>query len=821
MSANLSISDRPFSEFSPSYRPSDLNLNAQYKNQSPNVSQPSSVAAGKRPEPRSLTEPNGFGRVPEDQPSLIPVNRPPPVPAQQDYTAQNPWADTVSRGTPTSYEQKQPQDQPQNYFNQPPQPSQPFSAAEQQYSNQEVLYSDEEPPAFEGDRTYYTSEKNQVFGQVDGVISIHTEPRSNLLSNLGDVGPELPPRRTKAEEEPPPKPPRPQPTFESEEEIAKAQKQRAEFYQIRQINWLDATTKTMRQSPVLVQNANGPCPLLALVNAFTLSTPANVDSPLVRALRTREQITLGLLMDAIFDELTSARRGEIVQELPDVGQLYKFLVKLHTGMNVNPRFIAKAPPPPNLMDARNSMLHLPQSLNGDRKPGDFEETEEIHLYSTFGIPLIHGWLPPRAHNSYRALERHAITYEDAQNILFREEELEDKLSHEGLTQNEQQMLMDIGLIKHFLSSTATQLTGFGLDVISEALYPGAIAIFFRNDHFNTLYKHPLSNQLLTLVTDAGYATHDEIVWESLVDVSGEGCDFFAGDFRPVGNVPPEPSNSSSSRRSSRQTNQHHNQASVDSEGFTLVTPRRSKHTQNASTSEPPPLSPTVLQEDADLALALQLQEEEDDRARRASAGRESRIPPQHQPGSTMLNPNAPPTLNPLTQTRSHTGTSTPPSIVTQGRRNRASTSQSHPRQGSSQEIRPLIPPRTSRNQGVNRPVDDSGEAPPPSYDEAAKGRPYIPPDLNLGHHLDAGPPYAALDPSPSASSQRLGTTPPYMDSPIGDGSRRRPRVNIPGGSGNMPGGYPGGSYRGGNMTSPVSAGDGRRVKDRERECVVM
>jgi ubiquitin carboxyl-terminal hydrolase MINDY-1/2 len=819
MTASLTISDPPFSEFSPSYRPSDLNLNGQYQKMALGSSPPSSVAAGKRPQPVSPTEPNGIGHIAEEQPQLIPVA--PPIPVQQDYTVQNPWEDTLTQrdNQLRPYDQKPPPGPQPNYYNQPPPASRPFHNHHQESTQtQQIHYDDQRPPAFENQGYDFPAEKTQPFGQIDGA-KLSQRPwgedgRQDAFDDLDDFGPQLPPRPA---EQPPPKPPRPAPTFESKEELAKAQKQRSETYQIRQVNWLDATSNTLRQSPVLVQNANGPCPLLALVNAFSLSTPSNVDSALIKALRTREQITLGLLMDAIFDELTSGRRGEFAQDLPDVGDLYKFLVKLHTGMNVNPRFVSKRAPPPNLMDARNSILHLPQGLNSDRKPGDFEETEEIRLYSTFGIPLIHGWMPPRAHESYHALERNAKTYEDAQNILFREEELEDKLSHEGLSQDEHQMLLDIGLIKHFLSSTATQLTGFGLDVISESLYPGAIAIFFRNDHFNTLYKHPLSNQLLTLVTDAGYATHDEIVWESLVDVSGEGCDFFAGDFRPVGNVPPEPSNPSS-RRSSRQNNKHQNQASVDSEGFTLVTPRRSSHNRDAPASEPPPQSPAVLQEDADLALALQLQEEEDDRARRAS-----RTPTQRQPGSSMLNPNSSTPNNRLTQTRSHNNeTSTPPSIVTSGRRNRAATSQSHPRQGPPPEVRPAIPPRTSRNQGVNRPVDENDDAPPPSYEQAAKGRPYIPPEMNMGQNLDAGPPYAPLDPSPSASSLGLGTTPPYSGG-VDDGRRRRPRVNVPGPSSmaNMPGGYPGGRYRGGSMTSPVSALDNQRGREREKDCVVM
>jgi hypothetical protein len=55
----------------------------------------------------------------------------------------------------------------------------------------------------------------------------------------------------------------------------KTKRQRSETYQIKQINWHDASsTINPRRSPILIQNANGPCPLLALVNALIISTPA-------------------------------------------------------------------------------------------------------------------------------------------------------------------------------------------------------------------------------------------------------------------------------------------------------------------------------------------------------------------------------------------------------------------------------------------------------------------------------------------------------------------------------------------------------------------
>lgn len=110
--------------------------------------------------------------------------------------------------------------------------------------------------------------------------------------------------------------------------------QRSETYAIRHVNWTDYTGK-LRNSPILSQNENGPCPLLALVNALVISAEENAQTPVVKALQTREQISLGLLIQALFEELITCLGPD--DEFPDIEALSRFLTMLHTGMNVNPR----------------------------------------------------------------------------------------------------------------------------------------------------------------------------------------------------------------------------------------------------------------------------------------------------------------------------------------------------------------------------------------------------------------------------------------------------------------------------------------------------
>ncbi|KAL4978952.1 hypothetical protein BDW66DRAFT_6239 [Aspergillus desertorum] len=317
-------------------------------------------------------------------------------------------------------------------------------------------------------------------------------------------------------------------------DIAAQQEKRAETYSIRHISWKDSTG-TFRDSPILIQNQNGPCPLLALVNTLVLCAAGqNPQPPIVRALRSREQISLGLLIEALFDELTTRLGPD--DELPDIEALSRFLTMLHTGMNVNPRL----------------------TLEPNSVAGTFLETEDIKFYSTFGIPLVHGWLASPSTDACAALGRMGQYHEDIQLLPFRKQELEDRvLQGTTLSTEEERVMADIQAIQQFTDfENATQLSAFGLEQLSRTLQPGSFSILFRNDHFSTLYKHPQLQRLFTLVTDAGYSNHAEVVWESLVDVNGSNAGFFAGDFRLVSHSTPHESDPSGPRTSSHDVSKH-------------------------------------------------------------------------------------------------------------------------------------------------------------------------------------------------------------------------------------------------------------------------
>ncbi|GAD99930.1 DUF455 domain protein [Paecilomyces variotii No. 5] len=492
----------------------------------------------------------------------------------------------------------------------------------------------------------------------------------------------------------PPMPPRPQAAAAPSGAEAREKEKRAETYAIRHINWTDSTGK-LRESPVLVQNENGPCPLLALVNSLVLRADRNAGTPIVKALQTREQISLGLLIQALFDELTTCLAPD--EELPDIEALSRFLTMLDTGMNVNPRL----------------------TVESEHAAGSFYETNDIRLYGTFKVPLIHGWLASPSSEVHTALTRVAQYHEDIQLLQFRKEEIEDRVCRGGsVTPEEEQLMNDIHSILYFVDvENTTQLSVFGLDHLTARLAPGSISILFRNDHFSTLYKHPKWHRLFTLVTDAGYANHAEVVWESLVDVNGFNTEFFSGDFRPVGHAP------------SGSTSRGHTAARSDAS-------RRSGQQHHGS--------PSQEQTDADYAYALSLQFQEE-------AQRESDDTPGNQRRASA----------PLHTHVQATG---------RGVHNRSSSSISGGRPAGrghatsrSQDNRPHIP-RRNYAAAVNRPVDGADEAPPPSYEQAANGPAYVPPPGSPHHEmssssLNLSPPYLP-DQDVRRTRSQLGRRPP-------------------------------------------------------------
>ncbi|XP_044477030.1 ubiquitin carboxyl-terminal hydrolase MINDY-1 isoform X2 [Mangifera indica] len=84
------------------------------------------------------------------------------------------------------------------------------------------------------------------------------------------------------------------------------------------------------------------------------------------------------------------------------------------------------------------------------------------------------------------------------------------------------------LIKNFLKNSASQLTIYGLFCLQDGLKERELCVFFRNNHFSTMFKY--DRELYLLATDQGYINQPDLVWEKLNEVNGDTL-FMTSNFK--------------------------------------------------------------------------------------------------------------------------------------------------------------------------------------------------------------------------------------------------------------------------------------------------
>ena len=160
-------------------------------------------------------------------------------------------------------------------------------------------------------------------------------------------------------------------------------------------------------------------------------------------------------------------------------------------------------------------------------------------------------------------------------------------------EKEDAAMRDALLIQEFFHQNPSQLTVFGLSSIIDGLPDRQLAVFFRNNHFNVVLKSDAG--LFLLVTDQGYLWESDVVWEHLNNVDGD-TELLSWDLTPF---KPHGGNAATATTTTTTT--------------TLTAPPASQDAAMAQGG--------VVNEDADLALALQLQQEEEERLREAEERR--------------------------------------------------------------------------------------------------------------------------------------------------------------------------------------------------------
>ena len=178
------------------------------------------------------------------------------------------------------------------------------------------------------------------------------------------------------------------------------------------------------------------------------------------------------------------------------------------------------------------------------------------------------------------------------------------------------------IIEDFLARTATQLTYYGLCELNSTIQDEELCVFFRNNHFSTLYKH--KKELFLLVTDQGFLTEPAVVWETLNNIEGDGY-FVNSDFKTVtlesqgpllSNSPRKTQaspgtalggNNSSNTSSPVKTNLDYAKSLSQEDKDYLIALSLQQDTSSQSSRTDSPIQATG---DSDLQLAVKLQEEE-------------------------------------------------------------------------------------------------------------------------------------------------------------------------------------------------------------------
>lgn len=300
---------------------------------------------------------------------------------------------------------------------------------------------------------------------------------------------------------------------------------------------------------ILIQNENGPCPLIALVNVLVLDNwTCPVSNRSVRAYTSgKDKIDLdsilGLLAEFIVEQTSRTEQSDKPsgddgddENLHPTSEALTYLPRLETGLNVDLKF-----------------------------DGSFSGPE-LSLFNIYNVKTLHGWICDPESPEWPIIKA-VGTYDRSQELLLKlHDENQNSEQHgdspdsehgdipkngedgdvpkigeggdssqvanqvEGNEENEaSDTHQEIAVISNFMAAYPTQLTPYGLTYISNAIDNNdGLAVVFRNNHFSTLCKH--NGNLYTLVTDLGLRDTKDVVWQSLTSISGSDDNFYDAHF---------------------------------------------------------------------------------------------------------------------------------------------------------------------------------------------------------------------------------------------------------------------------------------------------
>eukprot|EP01006_Ploeotia_vitrea_P014819 TRINITY_DN4060_c0_g1_i1.p1 TRINITY_DN4060_c0_g1~~TRINITY_DN4060_c0_g1_i1.p1 ORF type:complete len:573 (+),score=95.64 TRINITY_DN4060_c0_g1_i1:71-1789(+) len=317
---------------------------------------------------------------------------------------------------------------------------------------------------------------------------------------------------------------------------------------------------------IIMQNTNGPCPLVAIANALLLEgriTLAN-DTTMVTVQELCNKISQYLQTHPPTDPQQLAQYQDYMAISADL------LLNLQQGMDINPRFDSNDGFEASLPNSIMGILGIPMYHAWLVDP-DFEGCEVIKKYNydelntklvclaenvpsspvtaEGEVPLVASTTatsttsssdpattateptssPPQNKDQQQAGEQKPATGEGPPQQQDEQQQQQEAKCGTKRKRSEAELAQQGTYIRLFLETTSTQVTPYGLQQLRKVVPPCKPAMFFRNNHFSTIYKHTNGN-LYGLVTDIGYSMEPFVVWETLEAATSE---FFSHDFIPT------------------------------------------------------------------------------------------------------------------------------------------------------------------------------------------------------------------------------------------------------------------------------------------------
>ena len=277
-----------------------------------------------------------------------------------------------------------------------------------------------------------------------------------------------------------------------------------------QIRWI---TQQNKSTAIILQSANGPCPIIAIVNALSLREHINIPP---------ESFTLSS------DEIFSLLNAYLHRRLEKLITQQPAPATSSAARTADNALVPTSPTSSNELvvataiklhdDTVSALSRLECGLDVNCRfcrPNEFEYTAETAVFDAFDVRLCHGWCVDEEDAVSMAVMK-SLSYNAAVNRLTTECESDDTA-----VQNE------LAVIQHWLNATATQLTYTGLTLLFSHVREGEFAILFRNNHFSVLHK--ARGRLFDLVTEESIIeANSRICWSELSSMI-DGDDTFFDD----------------------------------------------------------------------------------------------------------------------------------------------------------------------------------------------------------------------------------------------------------------------------------------------------